>query len=497
MTDDRKTEKSQDLVRGWLRHQVDVEPNDRIFVNRNLRMSSIEAVGFDMDHTLATYEPEPFEGLAFRKAQEKLVAKWKYPRDILDFGYDHDFVIRGLVVDKRRGNILKMDEHRYVTTAFHGTQPLSAEVRKQIYANRRIRLSGSNYSVIDTLFSLPEIHLYAKMVDFIDDHEKGRKDFRRLYEHTRDCVDEAHADGSIKSDITGEPRRYLHMDPELPQTLQRLRAHGKRLFLLTNSEPSYTDIIMSVMLSDAGPENLHWTDYFDAVVLQARKPSFFVRRESFQPIPEDCCQIPERNQHKVVVGGSVQQLERLLGVRGDRVLYFGDHTYGDMLKSKHSSGWRTAMIIQDLEQDLETMHQTSPSRRRQVLLERQRDRLVGWRDFLERSQEGELGRKLLEALLGKFTESGEQSPRSIAENVETLDEGIRSLDDEIGELELSRQQAFNRHWGAIFKAGRENSLFGAQVRSFACIYTTRVSNFLNYPVDKYFEAPHEFMPHEI
>jgi len=34
------------------------------------------------------------------------------------------------------------------------------------------------------------------------------------------------------------------------------------------------------------------------------------------------------------------------------------------------------------------------------------------------------------------------------------------------------------------------------VEEFACIYTTRVSNFLNYPMDKYFVTTHVYMPHE-
>ena len=37
-----------------------------------------------------------------------------------------------------------------------------------------------------------------------------------------------------------------------------------------------------------------------------------------------------------------------IGASGDRVLYFGDHTYGDILRSKRSVGWRTAMIVPEV-----------------------------------------------------------------------------------------------------------------------------------------------------
>ncbi|MBU1699984.1 MAG: HAD-IG family 5'-nucleotidase [Candidatus Eisenbacteria bacterium] len=498
----RKRSHRKNPVGRWLQHQVDVEPIDRIYVNRSLRMDSIAAVGFDMDHTLAIYKSKPFETLAFEKAQQKLMVKWGYPKSVEDLKYDKDFVIRGLVVDKRLGNILKMDKHRYVSIASHGTRPLSDEVRKQIYSNRRIRLSSGNYSVIDTLFSLPEISLYAQMVDLIDKiaegekGQRGRKEYRRLYEHVRDCVDEAHADDSIKKVIIKNPLQYTDIDPDLPQTLQQIRAHRKRLFLLTNSEPIYTDVIMSKLLSNKLRRLPHWTDYFDAVVLQAGKPDFFTHRLAFQPVNDIKNRVPIKNRRRIFIGGSVQELQKFLKVRGDQVLYFGDHTYGDILSSKHSSGWRTAMIIQDLEEGLAKVEQTTSMRKKLLSLERRKDRLVGWRDFLERSKEGQLGRKLAEAILSRLNISTQEKRGGLEYHLGVLQKEILSLEEQIEGLESDLHMAFNPHWGPIFKAGRENSHFGAQVHSFACIYTSRVSNFLNYPVNKYFEAPHEYLPHE-
>ena len=41
---------------------------------------------------------------------------------------------RGLTIDKKRGNILKVDRHKYVKLAFHGFQPLSREERVATYS---------------------------------------------------------------------------------------------------------------------------------------------------------------------------------------------------------------------------------------------------------------------------------------------------------------------------------------------------------------------------
>jgi hypothetical protein len=40
---------------------------------------------------------------------------------------------RGLVIDTQRGNILKIDRHKYVRQAMHGFHALDADVRKAVY----------------------------------------------------------------------------------------------------------------------------------------------------------------------------------------------------------------------------------------------------------------------------------------------------------------------------------------------------------------------------
>ena len=133
----------------------------RIYVNRNLRMRGIGAVGFDLDYTLANYRVLAIDELAFGLTQRKLVEHRDYPEEILDLRFDPSFVVRGLVVDRQRGNLLKMDYHNYVRRASHGTRPLTDDDRKRIYRTRRIRTSARAYASVDTFFHLPEVYLYA------------------------------------------------------------------------------------------------------------------------------------------------------------------------------------------------------------------------------------------------------------------------------------------------------------------------------------------------
>ena len=56
--------------------------------------------------------------------------------------------------------------------------------------------------------------------------------------------------------------------------------------------------------------------------------------------------------------------------------------------------------------------------------------------------------------------------------------------------------AFNPYWGPLFREGYEVSKFGEQVEAYACVYTSRVSNFRFYSPMQYFRGPRDRMPHE-
>ena len=69
--------------------------------------------------------------------------------------------------------------------------------------------------------------------------------------------------------------------------------------------------------------------------------------------------------------------------------------------------------------------------------------------------------------------------------------------DELLALEKRTDQRFHPYWGSLLKEGAEQSSFGAQVEEYACVYTSRVSNFLSYSPQQYFRSPRDVMAHEI
>jgi 5'-nucleotidase len=56
---------------------------------------------------------------------------------------------------------------------------------------------------------------------------------------------------------------------------------------------------------------------------------------------------------------------------------------------------------------------------------------------------------------------------------------------------------FHPYWGSLLKEASEKSSFGDQVEEYACLYTSRVSNFLAYSPLQYFRSPRDLMPHEL
>lgn len=61
-------------------------------------------------------------------------------------------------------------------------------------------------------------------------------------------------------------------------------------------------------------------------------------------------------RHGVYVHGSLDELHRITGWHGRRVLYFGDQLYTDLVEPGKWRGWRTGAIIRELENEVATQN---------------------------------------------------------------------------------------------------------------------------------------------
>ena len=470
----------------------------RVFVNRNLRMDQIEAVGFDMDHTLAIYRKRRLEQLSFDLTVRLLVRSFGYPSQVESIRYDPSFVIRGLAVDKLHGNLLKMDRFGYVGLAYHGRRKLDRDERARLYRDEKIPVGSSRYAWIDTLFALPEASIYAEVIELLEPSQP--LDYARLYDDVRAAIDTVHRDGSLKGEMVRDLDSFIYRDPDLGPALHKLRSSGKKLFILTNSLHDYTCRVMGHLLDGVLHEYPSWRQYFDFVVVGGAKPGFFTGRSPLLELDGEgatLCEAHSIERGKIYQGGNFQDFEAMLGIAGEKILYVGDHIYGDILRSKKSSLWRTCMVVEELEEELLHLERHAEPMRRLTTYERLQGRLE---DELsaQKSRLNLLERRLARGDLGGEVREQKDQERTEAKRLlEKLRRVMREIASTIDRLSAEIENGFNAYWGLTFKEGAENSRFGEQVEDFACIYTSRVSNLLFCSPMQYFRAPRAVMPHEV
>jgi 5'-nucleotidase len=490
-----------ELVRGLierLKRPTEIPRVNRVYANRNLRMDRVGVVGFDMDYTLALYHQSKMEEISIRVTVDKLVVNKGYPADVRALPYDPALAIRGLVIDRQLGNILKPDRYGAPGRAYHGRTPIERGKILELYQRERTRLSSRRYAFIDTLFALPEAVLYAYLVEYFDARPDPKPDYNQLWQDIRECIDLAHRDGSIKTIIAAELPVYIERDPFLAEALHKLRSSGKRLFLLTNSDFQYTNPVMSYLLDGAFPAYPSWRNFFDVVIVSAGKPEFFTESRPFveiDPLTGEAfarpCEGPfQRN--RVYAAGNLKDFEERAGARGDQVLFVGDHIYGDMLRSRKSSAWRTAMVIQELEHEVTVHDKHVADLGRLDELDRQ------LRHLDSEIEEKQILLRTLQRLADADEHAAEllEGRKVAKELVDKLRTELRGAVARHTAIEQDLDVAFNPYWGPLFREGHEVSKFGDQVEDYACVYTSRVSNFRFYSPMRHFRGPRDRMPHE-
>ncbi|MEE9395043.1 MAG: HAD-IG family 5'-nucleotidase [Planctomycetota bacterium] len=452
----------------------------QIFTNRTLRFDKIKAVGFDFDHTLAVYNCEALDAVAMRLVIERLRADG-FSEDFEKEIPDPDFACKGLIVDTKLGTVLKVDRFGHVLRAFRGKNPLPRDERRVAYGDMNVipmETDGERFRPMDTAFAKPDILIFSALSAVRLD-----EDCTPLWKKVREHTDMVHRDGSLKKIIMKSPLDFLNPDLEVLPMLQQLRASGKKVFLLTNSEWEYTRAMVNPAfgLGD-DPSDLGWVDLFDFVVCHARKPRYFdpTGATAEKAIPED---------HRILVGGCIRDIEAHLGYSGPEVLYVGDHIYADLITSKLSQNWRTMLIISELEEEI--------------------DAQAGLPGIARQINDADLARLKAESMLhhweglAKTLESApddrliERAKADIARLIRQEKHDLRHHIDQREKLRDRMSRATNRFWGSHFRASNELTFYGRQIEDYGCIYSSRAANLGVYPPDHYFRSPMDYLPHEL
>nr|GEX15224.1 5'-nucleotidase domain-containing protein 4 isoform X1 [Tanacetum cinerariifolium] len=468
-----------------------------IFCTRTLNLRSISAIGYDMDYTLMHYNVMAWEGRAYDYCMENLKTVG-FPVDGLAF--DPDLVIRGLVIDKEKGNLVKADRFGYVKRAMHGTKLLSTQALSEMYGRELVDLRNeSRWEFLNTLFSVSEAVAYMQMVDRFDEGiispDLGVLEYKGLYKAVGKALFRAHVEGQLKSEIMSKPELFVEPDPELPLALLDQKEAGKKLLLITNSDYIYTDKMMRHSFNRFLPNDMNWRDLFEMVIVSAKKPEFFqMSHPLYEVVTSDGLMRPclKARPGGLYSGGSAQMVENSLGIHGDEILYVGDHIYTDVSVSKVHLRWRTALICRELEEEYNALIHSREHRARLVELINQKE-IIGdlfnqLRLALQRRNMGRPAQTLA---------ATHMDDKELTESVQKLLIVMQRLDEKIAPMLEEDGEHFNNRWGYLSRAGLwDKSHLMRQIEKYADIYTSRVSNFLNYTPFMYFRSQEQTLAHD-
>lgn len=460
-----------------------------IFCNRTLNMRRIKAIGYDMDYTIIHYRMEVWEERAYAMLKERLAAHgWP----VEDLRFDPDLALRGLIIDVELGNVVKANRFGYISKAFHGTHVLDFETMRESYERTLIDLNEPRWYFLNTLFSISEACMYMQLVDVLDE---GRLPagigYEDLYRLVRRTLDETHMEGKLKAEIIAEPTRFVQLDEEMPLALLDQKLAGKKLVLITNSEWSYVAPMLSYVFDRFLPEGQTWRHLFDIAIVSARKPEFFTGRAPAFEVATDDGLLREHygpiRPGQVYVGGNARLVEQSLGLRGEEILYVGDHVFVDVNVSKNILRWRTALIIRELEDEIVSMSRFEEDQRRLT-------------DLMTRKEELEAVYSALRLQLQRrrkgYGPVGDESESSLEKELTSVREAVLALDHEIAPLAQESGKLLNPYWGLLMRTGNDKSHFARQMERYADIYTARVSNFLHHTPYVYLRSHRGSLPHD-
>jgi hypothetical protein len=227
------------------------------------------------------------------------------------------------------------------------------------------------------------------------------------------------------------------------------------------------------------------------VVCFAKKPLWFKDGSPFAARDGDQLRPTKTLERShVYEGGNLREFEQFTGVRGSSVLYVGDHIYGDILRSKKESSWRTAMIIQELDAEIAALESCLPEMTRLRELYEIRDKFEDELRFYQ-------GRfKELMRAKGNGADALAERAR-VKRAIERIRTALRGVESEHDLLVERADGVFHPYWGSLLKEEHEMSMFGLQVNIYSDIYTRRVSCLQAYSPQQFFRSPHDLMAHEL
>lgn len=337
------------------------------------KFSDYHCIGFDLDNTLARYKVGNMIKMEYDIVSKYLIEKKGFSEKHLSKPIDHNFILKGLIIDNRNGNIVRIAPNGEIKQAAHGTKFLNSTEIEQYYFNGHWEptdvlskdplqtWNGPHSKSMRTLLDYFDIVIsliFARVIDSIDEIHGKQKHYdvwpdileSLVYMFGRDHF--STNSGEYFPNMKVNPEKYYYKCSDKLRTwLKTLQQNGKRLFLITGA---HVDFASHTAENTIGKD---WRDYFDIVVCFAKKPGFFTLNRDFialkgftetGPICYKDLQLGGIYTH-----GNWKDLkkfmEQLSNVTNPSILYIGDNLLQDIYTPNVYSNCDTVTVCEELE----------------------------------------------------------------------------------------------------------------------------------------------------
>lgn len=297
----------------------------------------------------------------------------------------------------------------------------------------------------------------------------------------KQVLDIAHSDGSIKDVVRDRLDHFIIKDALLVEGLENYVKHNKKIFILTNSDFFYTKLLLDYAISPFLKNHSSWMDLFEFTITLSEKPRFFYDTLSFLKIDPKTGTMTNADTIEkggVYQGGCADDLTHKLSLAPEEILYIGDHIYGDIVRLKKDCAWRTALVVEELGEEIDSIKKAQP-------IVDKIDGLMDEKIPLETKIDNLISNQIIEG------------HRDSSSEINGLLKKISQIDSQISPLIKQKRSAFNPHWGEVFRAGAEESYFAHQVERFACIYMSKLPDLLLQSPRTYYRSHKQVLAHEL
>lgn len=346
--------------------------------HENFRFMDYDCIGFDLDNTLCRYKISNMVRLEYASLSNYLIEYCGYPPKYLSRPIEDnvDFMLKGLILDVEKGNILRIDTSGHIIHGSHGTRELTqAELKKyygeecrwhvtDVFSKNPLETWNGPFSermrTLLDYFDMPAGLVFARAVD-TKDEENGNKeltsyqiwpDILKALTHMFQKEHFQQEKGGYFPDLKNKPEDYIYKCSEkLINWLKSLRAEKKLLFLITGSNVDFASHTAQNCMGD------NWKDYFDIVIFFARKPGFFLQNRPFIGL-NGMEETGEVGVEDLQIGGQYvngnweglyEFLKKHSKKDDPKILYVGDNIVQDVFAPSVHTQCDTIVVCEELE----------------------------------------------------------------------------------------------------------------------------------------------------